>query len=98
MTVKILIPTPLRPFVDGQEEVEFAEADTVNAIFEQLVSGNDQLRKNLYDGNGKLRKFINIYVNDNDIRDLKNEATSLASGDVVSIVPAIAGGVFNVSI
>ena len=88
---KILIPTPLRPFVNQQEVVE-TQANNVNGALKDLVL-NFPLEQHLYDGNGDLRKFINIYVNDADIRDQDGVNTNLSDSDEVSLVPAIAGGI-----
>lgn len=92
MSKKILIPTPLRPFVNQQEVVE-TQASNVNDALKDLVLNFPKLEQHLYDGNGNLRKFINIYVNDSDIRDQDGVNTNLTDSDEVSLVPAIAGGV-----
>ena len=91
MSKKILIPTPLRPFVNQQEVVE-TQANNVNDALKDLVLNFPKLEQHLYDGNGNLRKFINIYVNDSDIRDKDGVNTNLTDSDEVSLVPAIAGG------
>ena len=88
---KILIPTPLRQFAGKQDSVELAGA-TVGEVLQSLTSQYAELRRHLYNDEGKLRSFVNVYVNDDDIRYLDKEATALKDGDTVSIVPSIAGG------
>ena len=92
MSKKILIPTPLRPFVNQQEVVE-TQANNVDGALKDLVLNFPKLEQHLYDSNGNLRKFINIYVNDSDIRDQDGVNTNLTDSDEVSLVPAIAGGI-----
>lgn len=91
MSVKILIPTPLRSFVGGASEVS-VEGRTVGDVLRSLVEQHGQLKKHLYAEDGKLRSFVNVYVNDEDIRFQKNLETPVKDGDEISIVPAIAGG------
>jgi adenylyltransferase/sulfurtransferase len=88
---KILIPTPLAQHAGGLREVA-ASGATVQEALEQLVAQYEDLRKHLYNDQGKLRSFVNIYVNDEDIRYLQREATPLGDSDIISIVPSIAGG------
>lgn len=88
---KILIPAPLRQYTGQQAQVEAAGATVAEALA-QLTSTHPDLRKHLYNDEGKLRSFVNVYVNDEDIRYLKKEATPLQRGDTVSLVPSIAGG------
>src|SRR5450755_4542157 len=88
---KILIPTPLRQYTGKQDTVELAGA-TVGEVLHSLTSQFGDLRRHLYNDEGKLRSFVNVYVNDDDIRYLDKEATQLKDGDTVSIVPSIAGG------
>src|ERR1700687_2890562 len=88
---KVLIPTPLRQYAGKQDSVELAGA-TVGEILNSLTGQYADLRRHLYNDEGKLRSFVNVYVNDDDIRYLEKEATPLKDGDVVSIVPSIAGG------
>ena len=90
---KILIPTPLRPFTDKLDTVEVAGA-TAGEALANLVAKHDGLKKHLYTDEGKLRSFVNIYVNDEDIRYLDKAATPVADGDEVTILPAVAGGAF----
>ena len=88
---KIHIPTPLRQYVGKQASVEVQGA-TVGEAMTSLVAQHPELRKHLYTDDGKLRAFVNLYVNDEDIRYLQKEATALKDGDNISIVPSIAGG------
>jgi adenylyltransferase/sulfurtransferase len=88
---KILIPTPLRQYAGKQDSVELAGA-TVGEVLHSLTSQYSELRRHLYTDEGKLRSFVNVYVNDDDIRYLDKEATALKDSDTVSIVPSIAGG------
>ena len=88
---RILIPTPLRAYTNRQEAVEAAGATIGDALADLTVKFAD-LRPHLFTPEGRLRSFVNVYVNDEDIRYLKREATPLNAGDVVSIVPSVAGG------
>jgi len=90
MAVKVKIPVPLQRLTQGQEEVE-GEAGTVISLIESLDKKYPGIGERISEG-GKIRRFVNIYVNEEDIRFLKNEETPVRDGDVVSIVPAIAGG------
>lgn len=89
--IKVRIPTPLRPLTKGQGEVE-AKAGSIMEMIETLNSAHPGIKDRLCDESGELRRFVNIYVNEEDIRFLKGKETSLKDGDEVSIVPAIAGG------
>jgi len=91
MSVKIRIPTPLQKMTNNQAEVEVS-GSSVKAVLAALEEKHPGLRERLYDEKGSLRRFINFYVNDEDIRFLKSEETALKDGDELSIVPAIAGG------
>lgn len=91
MPHRILIPTPLRPFAGKQEFVE-VEGRTVGDALQRLVGQYGDLRRHLYNEDGRLRSFVNIYVNDEDIRHLDREQTQLSAGDTISIVPSVAGG------
>jgi sulfur-carrier protein adenylyltransferase/sulfurtransferase len=88
---KILIPTPLRQFADKKDSVQLT-GSTVGEVLKSLTSEYADLRRHLYNDEGKLRSFVNVYVNDEDIRYLSKEATPVNDGDTVSIVPSIAGG------
>lgn len=89
--IKVRIPTPLRPLTKGQGEVE-AQANTISSMIDTLNLAHPGIKDRLCDESGELRRFVNIYVNEEDIRFLKGKETSLKDGDEVSIVPAIAGG------
>ena len=91
MATKILIPTPLRPFTDKKDAVE-AEGKTVGELLTDLTTKHSGLKAHLYNDQGKLRSFVNIYVNDEDIRYLQKEQTPVGAGDTVSIIPSVAGG------
>ncbi len=91
MAVTVRIPTPLRRLTDGQGEVE-VEAGSVKEAIEKLEAQYPGFKERLLDEKGELRKFVNLYINDEDIRFLKGADTELKDGDVLSIVPAIAGG------
>ncbi|HET6675839.1 MAG TPA: MoaD/ThiS family protein [Nitrospiraceae bacterium] len=89
--IKVRIPTPLRPLTKGQGEVE-AKGTSIADMIDSLDTIYPGLKDRLCDDKGELRRFVNIYVNEEDIRFLKGKETSLKDGDEVSIVPAIAGG------
>lgn len=91
MAVKVLIPTPLRQYAEKHDSVEL-EAKTVAEALEGLMSRYGDLRRHLYNDEGKIRSFVNIYLNDEDIRYLGKEQTPMNDKDVLSIVPSIAGG------
>ena len=88
---KIHIPTPLRQYAGKQASIDVQGA-TVGEAMKALVAQHPELRKHLYTDDGKLRAFVNLYLNDEDIRYLQKEATALKEGDNISIVPSIAGG------
>ena len=91
MPVRILVPTPLRPFT-GQQSVVVAEGATVGELLRSLTATHPELKPHLFNPEGALRSFVNIYVNDDDIRHLKREETPVGPADTVSIVPSVAGG------
>ena len=91
MAHKILIPTPLRAYTGKQEVVE-ADGGTVGELLTNMTTEYADLRNHLYTEEGKLRSFVNIYVNDDDIRYLDREQTALKPGDTISIIPSVAGG------
>src|ERR1700680_2769576 len=93
---KVLIPTPLRQYAGKQDAVQLAGA-TVGEVLHSLTSQYSDLRRHLYNDEGKLRSFVNVYVNDEDIRYLSKEATPLKDADTVSIVPSIEGGATDVA-
>lgn len=91
MATTITIPTALRQYAGGHASVEL-EADTVGGLLRGLVELHPQLGKHLFNEDGKLRSYVNVYLGDEDIRYLDGEATVLTPGEAVSIIPAIAGG------
>jgi adenylyltransferase/sulfurtransferase len=91
MAVKVIIPTPLRAYAGRQDSIEL-QATTVGEALGILTSRFEDLRKHLYADDGRLRSFVNVYVNDEDIRYLEKGETHLDEGDTISIVPSIAGG------
>ena len=91
MAIVVRIPTPLRRLTNGQGEVE-VEAQNIREVIEKLEEQFPGFKERLIDENGELRRFVNLYLNDEDIRFLKGLDTELKDGDVLSIVPAIAGG------
>lgn len=91
MAVTVRIPSPLRKLTGGASEIE-AAADSIVNLLSALESAYPGMRERLCDETGTVRRFVNIYVNDEDIRFLSNQSTPLKDGDQVSIVPAIAGG------
>ena len=88
---KILIPTPLRQFAGKKDAVEVGGATVAEALT-ALTTEHPDMKKNLFTDEGKLRSFVNVYVNDEDIRFLEKDKTAVAAGDTISIVPSIAGG------
>jgi adenylyltransferase/sulfurtransferase len=91
MATRVLIPTPLRPYTDRRAAVE-AEGRTVAEVLRNVTAAHGSLQPHLFGDNGRLRSFVNVYVNDDDIRYLNGEGTELKPGDTVSIVPSVAGG------
>jgi adenylyltransferase/sulfurtransferase len=95
MAVTVLIPTPLRPFVGGRDAVQ-VEAGSVGELLERLTGEHATLKPHLFADDGRLRSFVNVYVNDRDIRQLAQRETPVKAGDTVSIIPSIAGGTATV--
>lgn len=93
--MKVLIPTPLRPYADRKAAVEVS-GQTVGEALNALTSQHSDLRRHLYSEDGRLRAFVNVYLNDEDIRYLESENTPVRDNDTISIVPSIAGGSFTV--
>jgi sulfur-carrier protein adenylyltransferase/sulfurtransferase len=91
MATRILIPTPLRPYTDKRDAVD-AEGATVGELLADLTTKHAGLKGHLYNEEGKLRSFVNVYINDEDIRYLEKELTPVKPGDTVSIIPSVAGG------
>jgi adenylyltransferase/sulfurtransferase len=89
---KILIPTPLRQYAGGADSVEIS-ASTAGELLSKLTQAHPDLKKQIFNDEGKLRSFVNVYVNDDDIRYLDRNDTAVKDGDTVSIVPSIAGGI-----
>ncbi len=91
MTKKVRIPTPLRKLTNNEEVVE-VEAGTIGDAITELQSRYPGIKERLVDDKGEVRRFVNVYVNEEDIRFLQNQQTPLKDGDEISIIPAIAGG------
>ncbi len=91
MSIRVQIPTPLRRFTADASEVEVT-GETVGAVMQDLVRRHPALESHLFAGDGKLRSFVNLFLNDEDVRFLEQDKTSLSAGDVLAIIPAIAGG------
>jgi adenylyltransferase/sulfurtransferase len=88
----IFIPTPLRTYAGGQDAVEVT-ATTIAEALEELTQAHPELRRHLFSAEGKLRAFVNLYLNDEDVRYLpEKEATTVKAADTLSIIPSIAGG------
>jgi molybdopterin synthase sulfur carrier subunit len=87
----ILIPTPLRQYAEKKAAVQVS-AGTVGEALNALTSQNPELRRHLFTAEGKLRSFVNVYLNDEDIRYLEKENTPVRENDTLAIVPSIAGG------
>jgi adenylyltransferase/sulfurtransferase len=90
---KVLIPTPLRQYADKKDSVELS-GSTVGEVLTALTTQFGDLRKHLFNDEGKLRSFVNVYLNDEDIRYLSKDKTEVKDGDTLSIVPSIAGGLY----
>jgi len=91
MSVTVRIPTPLRKLTAGADEVSI-EAENIGAMIDNLEAAHAGLKERLCDDKGEIRRLVNVYLNDEDVRFLKGRDTELKDGDEVSIVPAIAGG------
>jgi molybdopterin/thiamine biosynthesis adenylyltransferase/rhodanese-related sulfurtransferase/molybdopterin converting factor small subunit len=91
MTVTVSIPTPLRSFTAGQDSVQLA-GDTVGQVLDGLLATHNGLKRHLLQEDGRLRNFVSLYLNETDIRHLASTSTPVRSGDVLTIVPSIAGG------
>jgi len=92
MTIKVRIPTPLMKLTDNQSEVS-AEGKTISDIINNLENQFNGIKDRICEENGSPRRFINIYINEEDIRFLEGEMTAVKEGDEISIIPAIAGGI-----
>lgn len=91
MAITVRIPSPLQKLTKDQEEVK-AEGANIRELIDNLEKNYPGIKERIYDEKGAVRKFINIYVNEEDVRFLQRDNTSVKAGDEVSIVPAIAGG------
>ncbi|OGW50308.1 MAG: molybdopterin synthase sulfur carrier subunit [Nitrospirae bacterium RBG_19FT_COMBO_42_15] len=91
MPVKVKIPTPLRKLTGNSGEVE-VEGKNIGEMIENLEKSYPGLKERLYDEAGAIRRFVNVYINEEDIRFMQGKDSSLKDGDEVSIIPAIAGG------
>lgn len=91
MPVKVRIPSPLQKLTGNQADVE-SEGATINDVINNLEKKHPGLKERICDEQGKIRRFINIYVNEEDIRFLQGDSTPVKDGDEISIIPAIAGG------
>jgi len=91
MAVVVRIPTPLRKMTQNEAEVE-AEGNDIDSLIEDLESHYPGIKDRICDDQGEIRRFVNVYLNDEDIRFLKGKETDIKDGDEVSIIPAIAGG------
>ena len=91
MAITITIPTPLRQYAGGQAEVQ-VEAHTAGEALNQLTTTHAELRRHLFNDRDALRNFVNVYVNDEDIRHASGPDTPVKDGDTIFIVPSIAGG------
>jgi molybdopterin synthase sulfur carrier subunit len=91
MSVRVRVPTPLRKFTQGADEVN-AQGTNIRGLVEDLEKNYPGIKERICDENGKIRRFVNVYLNGDDIRFLQNLETSVKEGDNISIVPAIAGG------
>ncbi|MGH7703217.1 MAG: MoaD/ThiS family protein, partial [Gemmatimonadales bacterium] len=91
MSVTVLIPTPLRGYAGGRDAIE-VPGSTVSEVLSGLLSAHEGLRRHLLQDDGRLRNFVNLYLNDTDIRYLSQGDTPVRPGDALTIVPSIAGG------
>lgn len=91
MSVRVRVPTPLRKYTQGADEVA-AQGSNIKSMVDDLESHYPGIKERICDESGKVRRFVNVFVNGEDIRFLQNMETSLKEGDNISIVPAIAGG------
>ena len=92
MPVTVLIPVALKQFAGGNSQIE-VEGTTAGEVLERLIEKHGELRTQLYNDRNRLRNFVNVYVNDEDIRHASGVETSVKDGDRIMIVPAMAGGV-----
>ena len=91
MSIKVRIPQPMQKFTKGEDQVEVTGSD-IKGLIDDLEKKFPGIRERICDESGKVRRFINIYVNEEDVRFLQGDATAIKDGDEISIIPAIAGG------
>ncbi len=91
MSVKIIIPTPLRQYAENRDSVKLS-GQNIGELLNNLMQKFPNMKKHLFSEDGQIRNFVNVYVNDDDIRYLENRETQLKEGDVISIIPSVAGG------
>ncbi len=91
MSVKIIIPTPLRQYAENRDSVKLS-GQNIGELLNNLMQKFPNMKKHLFSEDGQIRNFVNVYVNDDDIRYLENSETRLKEGDVISIIPSVAGG------
>src|SRR5512138_3034122 len=91
MSITVSIPTPLRSFTAGRDTIDLP-GDTVGQVLDGLLAAHTGLRRHLVQDDGRLRTFVSLYLNETDIRHLSSTATPVRPGDVLTIVPSIAGG------
>ena len=91
MSVKIIIPTALRQYAENRDSVKLP-GQNIGELLDNLMQKFPDIKKHLSTEDGKIRNFVNVYVNDDDIRYLENSETQLKEGDVISIIPSVAGG------
>jgi molybdopterin synthase sulfur carrier subunit len=91
MSIEVQIPTPLRPHADGQDSIP-GNGATVRAVLTDVTTRYPALRDRLFDEAGKPRRFINFFINDEDIRFLDDMESAIKDGDTLAIIPAVAGG------
>jgi len=91
MSIKIIIPAALRQFAENRDSVKLS-GQNIGELLDKLMQKFPNMKKHLFSEDGQIRNFVNVYVNDDDIRYLENNATQLKEGDVISIIPSVAGG------
>lgn len=91
MKIKVMIPVALRQFADGKDTVQL-NGNNVGQVLQHLRDDFPELKRHLFADDGQLRSFVNVFVNDDNIRDRENQDTPLKEGDELAIIPAVAGG------
>ena len=91
MSVEIIIPLVLRQYAENRDSVKLS-GQNIGELLDNLMQKFTNMKKHLFSEDGQIRNFVNVYVNDDDIRYLENNATQLKEGDVISIIPSVAGG------